>query len=150
MSDTTTTGFTLVRTFPATPEQIWSAWTNPDEIAQWFHPEGLSTPRDSVHMDLRVGGRYTYTMVNEADGDEYPTGGVYREVSPFERLVFTWDDPGSDPQGSPLITVTLTPTADGTELTFELRGAEGARGDDGIYDGWDSALNVLEGHLSKG
>lgn len=150
MSDTTTAGFTLVRTLPATPEQIWSAWTDPDEAAHWFHPEGLSTPRDSVQMDVRVGGRYTYTMVNEADGAEYVTGGVYREVSPFQRLVFTWDDPGSDPQGSALITVTLTPTEDGTEMTFELRGAEHTKGDDGIYDGWNSALNVLEGYLSKG
>lgn len=146
MTDTTT-GFTLVRTLPATPEQIWSAWTNPDEAAQWFHPEGLSTPRDSVSMDVRVGGRYTYTMVNEADGAEYVTGGVYREVAPFERLVFTWGDPEGDPKDAPVITLTLTPVRDGTQLTLDLRGAPGAKGDHYNYDGWDSALDVLEGHL---
>lgn len=64
----TTTGFILVRTLPADPETVWSAWTDPDEAAQWFHPEGLSTPRDSVQMDVRVGGRYIYTMVDDTDG----------------------------------------------------------------------------------
>lgn len=37
-------GFTLVRTFEATPEQIWKAWTDPDSAAQWWHPRGASTP----------------------------------------------------------------------------------------------------------
>lgn len=144
----TTTGFILVRTLPADPETVWSAWTDPDEAAQWFHPEGLSTPRDSVQMDVRVGGRYIYTMVDDTDGADYVTGGVYREVRPFERLVFTWGDPEADPDDVPVVTVVLTPTEGGTRLTFELRGAEGAKGDDYIYDGWDSALNVLEGHLN--
>jgi len=141
-------GFTLARTFTATPEEIWSAWSNPDEAAQWFHPEGASTPRDSVEMDVRVGGRYTYTMVNDADGASYPTGGVYLEVLPYERLAFTWGDPTGDPDDTPVVTLTFVPTPEGTRMTFELRGVEGAQGDQYFYDGWDSALNVLGEYLS--
>lgn len=83
-------GFTLVRTFEATSEEVWKAWTDPDSAAQWWHGRGGSTPRETVEIDARVGGRYTYTMVNDATGDKILTGGVYREVVPFERLVFTW------------------------------------------------------------
>lgn len=144
-----TKGFTLARTFAATPEEVWSAWTNPDEAAQWFHPEKASTPRESAEMDVRVGGRYTYTMVNDADGTRYVTGGVYREVSPYERLIFTWGDPLQDPEDAPVVTLEFTPTPEGTHMSFELRGVEGAQGDEYFYDGWDSALNVLGEHLSR-
>lgn len=140
-------GFTLTRTLPTTPENVWSAWTDPDEAAQWFHPEGASTPRETVAMDVRVGGRYTYTMVNDTDGARYVTGGVYREVSPDERLAFTWGDPDSDPDETPVVTLVFTPTNEGTQLTFDLRGVDGAKGDQYYYDGWDSALDVLEGYL---
>ncbi|WP_218220298.1 SRPBCC domain-containing protein [Nesterenkonia sp. Act20] len=88
-------GFTLARTFASTPDEIWSAWTNPDEAAQWFSSENAFTPRDSVEMDVRVGGRYAYTIVNSTEGARYLTGGVYREVSPYERLVFTWGTPAA-------------------------------------------------------
>lgn len=52
-------GFALVRTFDATAEEIWEAWTDPDSAAQWWHPRGASTPRETVDIDARVGGRYT-------------------------------------------------------------------------------------------
>lgn len=144
---TSNPGFTLVRDFDAAPQEIWSAWTDPDEIAQWWHPRGVSTPRESVMVDARVGGRYTYTMVDDATGAAYPTGGVYLEVQPFERLVFTWGDPDADPDDAPVATVTLTPDGARTRMTFDLRGLDGRPGDGNFYDGWDSALDVLADHL---
>jgi uncharacterized protein YndB with AHSA1/START domain len=144
---TTAPGFTLVRDFDATPEEIWSAWTDPDEVTQWWHARGLSTPRDSVTIDARVGGRYAYTMVHDLTGDSYPTGGVYIELQPFDRLVFTWGDPDADPTEAPVATVTLAPNGDRTRMTFELRGVDGRPGDGSFYDGWDSALDVLMDHL---
>ena len=96
---------------------------------------------------MRVGGRYTYTMVNDTDGTAYPTGGVYREVLPYERLAFTWGDPAGDPDDTPVVTLTFTPTPEGTRMTFELRGVDGTQVDQYFYDGWDSALNVLGDYL---
>lgn len=64
----TTKGFTIVRTFTATPRRVWQAWLDPECIAAWWHPAGAATPRDSVQVDPRVGGRYRYTMVNQEDG----------------------------------------------------------------------------------
>lgn len=57
-------------------------------------PTGLpSTPLETISFDVREGGRYRYTMVNIETGEEFPTGGVFLEVVPFERLVFTWGYP---------------------------------------------------------
>jgi uncharacterized protein YndB with AHSA1/START domain len=144
-----TKGFTIVRDFEATPAQVWQAWTDPDEAAAWWHPKGLRTPRENVTIDARVGGRYAYTMVNDATAQEYPTGGVYREVTPLERLVFTWSHPEHDPDTAPLITVTLTPIGDRTRMTFTLQGVDAQPGDGYMHDGWSSALDEFGIHLSR-
>lgn len=138
-----TKGFTIVRDFDATPEQVWSAWTVADEAARWWHPRGVTTPRESVSIDARVGGRYEYTMVNDETGEKYPTVGVYSVVEPFERLVFSWGSP-DDLDDAPIITLTFESVDAGrTRLTFDLRGAEGHEGDEFMYDGWVDALDVL-------
>lgn len=146
MTDTARS-FTLVRVFDATPQELWDAWTNPDEAALWWHPRGVSTPRESVTIDARVGGRYAYTMINDETGESYPTGGVYLEVDPFERLAFTWGSPDAEPEAAPKITVSLDPEGERTRMTFVLA-AEGAVDGD-IRDGWESALDVLADHVQR-
>ncbi|MFV2196820.1 SRPBCC family protein [Nocardiopsis sp. LOL_012] len=143
----TSKGLILVRTFDATPEEVWKAWTDPGSAAQWWHPRGTSTPRETVEMDTRVGGRYTYTMVNDATGEKVVTGGVYRELVPFERLAFTWGHPDGDPDDTPVVTVTLEPVSEGTRMTFDLRGVEGFEGDGSFHDGWAEVLDSLGGFV---
>jgi len=142
-----TLGFTIVRNLDATPAEIWRAWVDPDEAATWLHPRGFTTPRDSVVIDARIGGRYAYTMVNDASGEEYPTTGVYREIVENERIVFTWGEPGEDDDDVPVITVTLEDLGELTRMTFDIRGVEGVSGDDYIYDGWEQALDELAAQL---
>ncbi len=142
-------GFTLQRLFDATPAQAWSAWTDPDEVAQWWHPRGATTPRDSVEIDPRIGGAYRYTMVDDATGEQVVTGGVYRAVDRPERLAFTWGDPEGDPADSPLVTVTIQPAGDMTRVGLDLRGVDGTKGDGSFYDGWESALDSLAEHLGQ-
>lgn len=145
----TTKGFTLVRELDATPAEIWEAWTNPDEAARWWHPRGVSTPRETVHIDARVGGSYSYTMVNDTNGETYPTAGEYREVVEPEKLVFTWGAPDDDDADRPVITVTIEPLGVLTRMTFDLRGFDGMRGDEFMYDGWEDALDALAGLLGQ-
>lgn len=138
--------FSITRVFPARRELVWQAWTDETELAQWLHPFGVSA--DSVSFDVRVGGRYRYTMTNDTTGERFPTGGEYIEVEPFDRLVFTWGEPDAPVDVAPVITLTLTQQGESTELVFHLRSLEGKPGDGFVYDGWDEALTNFGRHLA--
>lgn len=79
----------IKRMLNAPPELAFKAWTSAEHIQQWMRPEpGLTIPLAS--MDLRVGGKYRIQM-KRADGDFCTAVGVFKEVKPPERLVYTWD-----------------------------------------------------------
>jgi uncharacterized protein YndB with AHSA1/START domain len=143
----TTNEFTITRVFDAPVEVLWRAWTDPDELVHWLHPRGVATPRDTIDFDTREGGTYRYVMVNEADGSEYPTGGTYLEVVEGERLKFTWGNPDESMDGAPIITVTLAPQGDRTEMTFHLDGLNVDLLGAGIYEGWLGAFDVMDDYL---
>ena len=72
----------IERVFDAPRELVWKAFTDPDQISQWFGPVGYSVPRDTVDMDVRPGGHQRFMM--GADDPEYPPGGpvdaIFTEV----------------------------------------------------------------------
>ncbi|KQM81005.1 SRPBCC domain-containing protein [Agromyces sp. Leaf222] len=141
--------FTITRVFDAPRDLVWQAWTDPDEAAIWWHPRGIITPRESVDLDVRPGGRYRYTMI-APDGTEYPTAGVYREITPPERLVMTWGSPDDPDETAPVLTIELAEhgeRGEQTRMTFHVLGVDGAPGDENVYDGWDSAFDLLVEHL---
>jgi uncharacterized protein YndB with AHSA1/START domain len=74
MSDTTPVAgadqeVLITRIFDAPRQQVFLAWTNPDEVAAWYGPEQMETPRERIRIDLRVGGRYELTMVQRGGGE---------------------------------------------------------------------------------
>ncbi|MFC5338407.1 SRPBCC family protein [Leucobacter denitrificans] len=139
--------FSITRILEVPRELVWRAWTEESELAQWLRPFGVST--DSVSFDVRVGGHYSYTMTNDETGEKFPTGGVFLEVEPIERLVFTWGEPDAPIESAPVITLTLiAQDPQRTELVFHLRGFEGKPGDGFVYDGWDEALVNFSRHLA--
>ena len=71
----------IERVFDAPRELVWKAFTDPDEMAQWFGPVGYHVPRESVEIDLRVGGVSKLTMV--PDSDEYPPAGDSSSTGPW-------------------------------------------------------------------
>lgn len=138
--------FSITRTFDAPRELVWRAWTEEAELAQWLRPFGVST--DSVSFDVRVGGRYTYTMTNDQTGEKFPTGGVFLEVEPIDRLVFTWGETDAPVETAPVISLAFIERGGSTELAFHLRGFDGKPGDGFVYDGWDEALTNFGRHLA--
>ena len=62
---------TITRMFDAPRELVFEAWTDPDQVARWFGPAGFETPRDTVEIDLRVGGRFNLRMVPGGGGAEH-------------------------------------------------------------------------------
>ena len=94
MSDRTTASdheVLITRIFEAPRERVFRAWTNPDEVSEWYGPDLFDTPRDRIRIDLEVGGRYELTMVRRDDGAEYPVGYDIVEIVEPELLVLRSD-----------------------------------------------------------
>jgi uncharacterized protein YndB with AHSA1/START domain len=96
----------ISRVYDAPRELVWRAWTEPEELVQWWGPPGWSTPLETVTMDVRPGGDFRLVSVS-ADGTQMPVVGVYREVAEPERLVLDEPAEGSWHEGSESV-VTFT------------------------------------------
>jgi uncharacterized protein YndB with AHSA1/START domain len=135
------------RTIRARPDELFRAWTDPEELSNWWRQEGEGWAFAGASIDLRVGGRYRLGMTGP-DGRKHVASGVYREVRPPERLVFTWnwEDP-TKPVGETLVTVEFRDLGgERTEvvLTHE-RFADPARM--GRHEqGWTELMRLLERH----
>jgi len=92
MSDTAADQQVLItRIFEASRERVFQAWTDPDQVAQWYGPAQMDTPRDRVNIDLRVGGRWELTMVRGDGGGEFAIGYDILELVEPELIVMRSD-----------------------------------------------------------
>jgi uncharacterized protein YndB with AHSA1/START domain len=92
MTETTADREVLItRVFDAPRQQVFAAWTDPEQVAGWFGPDGFDTPRERIRIDLRVGGRYELTMVRRDGGGEYAIGYEIVELVAPELLVLRSD-----------------------------------------------------------
>ena len=137
---------TIRRTFKATRERVFAAWTDPKVLAAWFCPEGGTL--DKVECDARQGGRYRIAMRN-AEGEEYIVGGVYSEVRKPERLAFTFrwveDDPALE--RDTYVTIEFAERGGETEMIFTHEGFadEASRGRH--EGGWTSFFEKMPAAL---
>ncbi|TFW28344.1 SRPBCC domain-containing protein [Massilia arenosa] len=136
---------TLVRRIKAPPAKVFAALTRPEQMLQWWGPD--AGPTLSAEADVRPGGRFSivFRLLN---GDEHNPTGVYREVIPDRKLVFTWEWRGS-PEKESLVTFELTPIDGGTELTLihEQLPNEDARRSHEV--GWLGFLDKLANYLGE-
>jgi uncharacterized protein YndB with AHSA1/START domain len=102
---------TIERVFDAPRELVWKAWTEPEQLAQWFGPRGWTTPPGNVTIEPRPGGTFRVTQVS-GEGEELTTHGVYREVVEPERLVLAERSEDSWHEGAESV-LTLTDLGDG-------------------------------------
>ncbi len=77
------------RVFEAPRDLVFRCMTDPDHLADFWGPAGVSAPRAHIRVDARPGGVFETLMVNDADGSEYPTRAVFEEVRAPELLVWT-------------------------------------------------------------
>ncbi len=71
---------------------MFECLTTAEHLTHFWGPAGMSTPIDNITIDLRPGGVFETIMVNDADGAEYPSRGVYVEIDPPEKLVWSEKD----------------------------------------------------------
>ena len=137
----------LERFYPVTPDKVWRAWTDAQALGQWFRPDAsFSIP--VAETDVRVGGRFRVLMV-DAKGEEFDLSGIYREVVRERKLVMTWGWRAKQPGHESLVTVTLRPLGQGTQL--ELRHEQYVDMDNQPTheQGWNGALDKLGQHLEQ-
>jgi uncharacterized protein YndB with AHSA1/START domain len=139
----------FVRTYPAPRQLVWDAWTEPDQLAQWWGPPGTSTPRESIEFDLRPGGRMRLDMVDDVTAERYPNTATVLEFDPPARIV--WSDDGfPDGTGKSIATVTFT-AVDATTTTLRLHVVadftDSVRAD--AEAGWASQLDKLDDFVTR-
>jgi uncharacterized protein YndB with AHSA1/START domain len=138
---------TITRVFNAPRELVFKAWTDPKQLAEWWGPKGFTNP--VCEVDLRPGGALRIVM-RAPDGADYPMKGVFREIVPPSRLVFT--NIAVDKDGNHIIegltTVTFAEEGRKTKLTLQTRGAAvvdyAVAYLQGMEAGWTQSLEKLE------
>src|SRR3954447_9167042 len=138
----------ITRIFDAPRERVFAAWTDPDQVAAWYGPAHLDTPREKEHIDLRVGGRWELTMVHRETGAEYPLRYDIVELAAPELIVLRCDP--MPEMGLPEGTVTRVEFhdhGDKTRMTLS-DGPYPPKGAAHAEAGWNSALDKLAALLA--
>lgn len=147
MSDATPTGSVVLRierTFSARAQAVFEAWTRANVLRHWWAP-GPDWETPVAEADVRVGGSLRIVM-RSPDGEEFGGGGTYIEVTPPERLVFTWTWDGHEGhEGSQLIEVEFNERGDGTTtVVVTNRGLRDEESRESHREGWQGSLANLE------
>jgi uncharacterized protein YndB with AHSA1/START domain len=161
MSETSATReIVLERVFDAPRELVWRAFTQPEHLMRWWGPKDFTSP--VARIDLRVGGKYLNCM-RSPDGQDYWSTGVYREIVPPQRLVYT--DSFADADGNPvpashygmgddwpdeqLVTLTLEDIGGKTKLTMHHTGFPAGDHSDMAAQGWNESFDKLAASLTS-
>jgi uncharacterized protein YndB with AHSA1/START domain len=113
-ADTNLGELTFVRQWDAPRELVFACMTTPEHLSHFWGPTGVSTPISNITVELHPGGRFETIMVDDASGAEYPMTGVFVEVLPPEKLVWT----ERDVEGGMTTSITFKDLGDGTTETI--------------------------------
>ena len=136
----------ITRIFDAPRERVFRAWTDPDEVAAWYGPERFDTPRETIRIDARVGGRYELTMVQRDSGAEHPVGYEIVELVEPELIVLRSDPmPELGMHQRTLTRVELHDLGGRTRMTL----TDGPYPESGHAEaGWHAAFDKLAAHVA--
>jgi len=144
------TDLILTRTLNAPRALLWECWTSPEHLPHWFVPRPHKVT--ACELDVRPGGKCNTTF--DVDGNIMANEGVYLEVIPGEKLVFTDTyTEGWKPAPEPFMTaiVTFADAGDGKTTYTAIarhRSKESAKqhADMGFHDGWGTVATQLEAY----
>jgi uncharacterized protein YndB with AHSA1/START domain len=81
------TSLVISRTYQASVERVFKAWTDANQLGQWFAPTDDYTTKANV--DLRVGHEYRIAITHKG-GNVHTILGTYRLIEPPRKLIYTW------------------------------------------------------------
>jgi len=126
------------RSFKASPERLFEAWTAPEELKRWHAPAPAVV--SLVEIDARAGGRYRIHM-RDPEGREFHVSGEYRVVDRPRRLVFTWKWEHEDITTQ--VTLEFKPQGSGTELVLTHEGLPSEASKGRHEHGWNGIFDKL-------
>ena len=129
------------RTFAATRQRVFDAWTRPEALKLWAAPGAMTAP--IAEVDLRVGGSYRIHM-RAPDGKEHRVLGEYREVDPPRRLVYTWTWETNPDVTDSVVTVEFHERGTSTEVVLRHERLPTAESRDRHAVGWGGCLEKLQ------
>jgi len=140
------TSLQIRRTLPVPVAAVYTAWTDPAQVKYWMAPSD-DFDETEVAIDMRVGGRYRFVM-HGRNGETHRVGGVYREIVPNRKLVYTWAWE-STPDRESLVTVEFLPAGKGTELVLTHQRFFDTEARDRHQHGWIGCLARFERSLAS-
>jgi uncharacterized protein YndB with AHSA1/START domain len=134
----------IERTFNAPAQAVFDAWTSTEVLGRWW-PAGPDWDTPVVEVDVRVGGRLRLVM-RRPDGQEFGGSGEYLEITPPERLVFTWTWDGWEEQEGPqLVEVEFKEEQDGTTtVALTNSGLSDEESKRSHEEGWQASFDNLD------
>jgi uncharacterized protein YndB with AHSA1/START domain len=137
---------TYRRVHRAPPELLFDCMTQPEHLAHFWGPTGTTTPVDAITVDLRPGGAFETTMVNDADGSSYTMRAVDVEVRRPDRLV--WVE--GDVEGGMRTTITFVDLHDGrTEVVTHQTNVPAAYLSAQARAGFSTSLDRFDAYLAR-
>lgn len=127
--------------FSHPPVKVWHAWTDSSIVKLWFGSDPNGKVLDAK-LDVQVGGSFSVTFAN-SDGTEFTCHGIYKEIEPNNRLVFTWGW-ANQPEVHELISLEFSPDGAGTLMTFEQSNIDPSTSMHNYEEGWRSTFQKLE------
>jgi uncharacterized protein YndB with AHSA1/START domain len=136
------------RTFDAPRELVFKMWTDGDHLKRWCCPTGFTIPFSEG--DIRPGGAFR-TCMRSPQGEDHWVGGVYKEISPPAKVVFThaWQDAAGNAEHETVVSVTLNENGGKTQLTLHQAFFLSDASRDGHLEGWNETLDELERYLAR-
>jgi uncharacterized protein YndB with AHSA1/START domain len=132
------------RTIRASRERLFDAWSQPEQLKQWWGPKSVVC--SDAQVDLKVGGRYR--IANRfPDGKVVWISGVFEAIERPHLLVYTWQV-GAEPGAEERVSVTFETRGDGTEVTVTHERIASAARRDMHEQGWVDCLDGLAEYLA--
>lgn len=145
MSNDTSAKVHATKRFAAGKEELYKAWTEPEQLKQWWRP--MNKQLQNVENDIRPGGKVIYRF----EGD-LAIKGEYKETAPAEKLVYSWNwelPEETMHKGEYLLRVEFKEDGDGSTLDVTQENFENEHAIKPHQEGWDEALNDLHAYLQK-
>jgi uncharacterized protein YndB with AHSA1/START domain len=138
---------TLQHRYKAPPTRVFAAWTEPEMIVRWFGASDAKVDTIKAVTDVRAGGRFVFSFTH-GSGEHFEVSGVYKEVIPNEKLVFSWAW-HSTPERKSQVTVITRSDGAGTLLTLIHEQLFDQATADNHKRGWTKMLDNIASWLDR-